>query len=536
MVFATLREHRLTALAWMVGGAVANYVMILSLESELKDFPGGPQMLVRVLGPSIEAFRPLRWPAERLDTLGGYATYHNMLWITMFLGVYAAMQGARVVRGLESREAMSVWLSTGISRTQLLVIRSLSFMLVLAAIATGIAAGTALALQVVGAPDLSGSFVTLLASWCVATVCFAFGALVSQFFTSARTAAGIAATSVIVLSVLGNSAELLGPFEFVQYLSPFTYSNLSRALVPGIEPHWLSMVGVLLVACLILTATSVIFGRRDVGASALRRKPAQTHKHERRASRTVNSLFGDWLRHGWVSLLSWSVSSAALVSMMVSFEPVAMDAWSYFDAILPPTPDSNAAREAQYLAFSSTLMVPLIAGYVVAQSAKWSADFTAGRTGLIMSTPVSWMRVFGTRVVVTMLGVLVIVAASLAGLLAVAGTIGIGVDTDGLFRLTTMALLLGLAMIALGALTTVAFKHRSAVLVLSIYLGAAYLLGYIVPMLGWPEWVGRLSMFTAFGSPYLEWPQLIDVMVILTLAGPGLVLAYLASARSRKVP
>ena len=67
VAFDTLREHRWSAIAWIVGGALANYWMIFSLKNELDDFPGGPDMLVKVLGPTIEAFRPMRWPAERLD-------------------------------------------------------------------------------------------------------------------------------------------------------------------------------------------------------------------------------------------------------------------------------------------------------------------------------------------------------------------------------------------------------------------------------------------------------------------------------------
>lgn len=153
---------------------------------------------------------------------------------------------------------------------------------------------------------------------------------------------------------------------------------------------------------------------------------------------------------------------------------------------------------------------------------------------MIMSTPVRWIRVFGIRVSVTLLGVFAIIAASEIALVAVAQAVGVGVEIDGMLRLTAMSLALGLTMIALCSLVTSVFRQRSTVLVLSMYLAAAYLLIYIVPMLEWPEWIGRLSIFTAFGTPYLEWPTVLDAITILTLAGPGLVLAYLLSARSRK--
>jgi len=34
-----------------------------------------------------QVMRLLRWPAERLDTLGGYLTYHNVMLFVLFLFV-----------------------------------------------------------------------------------------------------------------------------------------------------------------------------------------------------------------------------------------------------------------------------------------------------------------------------------------------------------------------------------------------------------------------------------------------------------------
>lgn len=534
VAFDTLREHRWSAIAWIVGGALANYWMIFSLKNELEDFPGGPEMLVKVLGPTIEAFRPMRWPAERLDTLGGYATYHNMLLITMFLGVYAALQGATSLRTLEANGSMSVWLSAGISRRHIVIVRSVSFALMLGAIAMGIAGGTALALSGAGEPNIQGAFITLLASWCVSLLCFGFGQLLSHFLSSAKLAAGIAATTIVVLYVLGNSAGTFGPFAFLEYLSPFTYSNMSRALVPGIDAHWPSMIGVVFAAAALIAVSTRLFLTRDIG-SVVRARVHESHQHvASRRSFTVRSLFGDGLYHSWVAMLTWALGGAALVGVMVSLEPAAMDAWSYFDVLFPPGQDAIVEREAQYLSFSGALLVPLVAGFVVAQSSKWSADFTAGRTGLILSTPVSWARLFSTRAAIALLGVVGILVASLGAMVIVAASIDVGVDLDGLIRLTTSSLVLGVAMIALSAIVTVLFTQRSAVLMLSIYLAVSYILLYVAPMLEWPPWVGRLSLFTAFGNPYIEWPTLLESSVILALAGPGLLLAFVLTTRSRK--
>ncbi|WP_448811837.1 ABC transporter permease subunit [Agromyces bauzanensis] len=532
----TIREHRIAALAWVVGGALANLAMVLSLAKELDDFPGGAEALARVLGPSVEAFRPLRWPAERLDTLGGYFTYHNATLITMFLAVYAVVQGARSVRILEERHSMELMLATGTSRRRLVAVRSVGFAILLAVIAAGIAAGTAVAFALAGEPDTGGAVVTFLAGWCAAVMCFGLAQLLSQFTKNARVAWGIGSTVLIGLYVLGNSAEELGPFEFVQVLSPFYYTNLSRAMVPGVEAHWLSMAGMVALGVAAIAASAWFLERRDLDAAYGARR-RHGHRHVvRRRSRTVGSLWADGLVHGWVSIVAWAASAAGLTGLMIALEPAAMDAWEYFDVLLPEASGADVDRVAQYIALSASLMIPIIAGYVVAQSAKWTSDFTSGRVGLLLAAPVTWARVLATRVAITMLGTTVIAAASVATMTAVAAAVDVEVDWAGLGRLFVISLALGLAMSALAAIATVVFKSRGAVVVLALYLGAAYLLTFVVPMLGWPDWLNGLSVFHAFGNPYLEWPTLAESTVIIALAGPGLILAFILTARSRKVP
>lgn len=527
----------MAALAWVLGGALANFAMVLSLASELEDFPGGADALARTMTPSVEALRPMRWPAERLDTLGGYFTYHNVILITMFLAVYAVVQGAKSVRSLEERHVAEVILGTGISRVRLLAVRSAGFAILLAVIAAGIAAGTAAAFAVAGEPDTGGAFITFLAGWCAAVMCFSLALLLSQFTKNARVAWGVGAVVLIALYVLGNSAEELGPFEFVQVLSPFFYSNLSRAMVPGVDAHWLSMAGMLAVAVAATAASAWFFERRDTD-SAFGARRSHGHRHAvGRRSRTVGSLWADGLSHAWVSIVAWAASAAALSGMMISFEPTVIDAWEIFDFMLPEAgADPDFDPVAQYLALSASLLIPLVAGFVVAQSAKWTSDFTSGRVGLLLTAPVSWTRVLATRIAVTMLGTAVIAAASIVTLAVAAAAVDVEADPSSLGRLFVVALALGLAMSALAALATVAFKNRGAVVALSLYLGAAYLLTFVVPMLGWPDWLNRLSVFHAFGNPYIEWPTPAESTVIIVLAGPGLALAFLLTARSRKVP
>ena len=78
--------------------------MAAALAAEMEDFPGGPAGPGRQRRPpGAEAMRLLRWPAERLDTLGGYLTYHNVMLFNLFLAIYGVVQGARDIRGAEER-------------------------------------------------------------------------------------------------------------------------------------------------------------------------------------------------------------------------------------------------------------------------------------------------------------------------------------------------------------------------------------------------------------------------------------------------
>ena len=119
--------------------------------------------------------RPIRWPAEHLDTLGGYLTYHNIQILAYFLAVYGVVQGARAIRGAEERHSLEVILATGWSRTSVLRDRALGFLASLAVITFGIALGVAWSMAAGGEPNLAGSFVTITATGLVALVAYALG-------------------------------------------------------------------------------------------------------------------------------------------------------------------------------------------------------------------------------------------------------------------------------------------------------------------------------------------------------------------------
>jgi ABC-2 type transport system permease protein len=138
-----VRGQRLATVLWVLGGSLMMYVMAMALAQEMAEYPGGPDAFAASLRPGVEALRPMRWPADRLDTLGGYLTYHNLTLYTLLLSVYAAVQGSRAVRGAEERHSLEQVLATGWSRAAVVRDRALGFLLSLALVTVGVGLGVA---------------------------------------------------------------------------------------------------------------------------------------------------------------------------------------------------------------------------------------------------------------------------------------------------------------------------------------------------------------------------------------------------------
>jgi ABC-2 type transport system permease protein len=71
--------------------------------------------------------------------------------------------------------------------------------------------------------------------------------------------------------------------------------------------------------------------------------------------------------------------------------------------------------------------------------------------------------------------------------------------------------------------------------VLAVLVVVSYLLGFLVPVFGWPDWLNRLSIFWAIAHPYLQWPPASGVLVLLLLTVGGGAAAAALAERTPKV-
>ena len=536
LIADTVRAHLRGAIIWTVGGTAAMYVMALALRSEMSRFEGGPKALAASVEAGAQAMRLLRWPAERLDTLGGYLTYHNLTLFAYFLSIYAVVKGVGAIRGAEAAQSLEPILAAGRPRAGILRDRAIGFAVVVAAISIGLGAGLTASMAAGGQPDLGGSFLSASACGLCAFVAYALGALVSQSVGTPRSASAVGALIVTTLYLLTNVWDQLGPIGVIRFVSPFYYFNQSRALVPG---HGFSVPAALVsmtMATALLVVAARAFERRDVGAPLWVWQPRRTPRVTHVQRPALRAYWSATLVRERPSLLVWFAASAVWMGLMAWLEPSVIDVWDKFDftrnltAINPRFSPSD-----HYLSFAAEIIAPIVAAYVITRAAGWVADLEKGRVEIILSGPLSWPGLVRQRLIALLVEVAVVVLGAIAGL--VIGAIAVGADLYplGLLRLAAATCLLAAGLSAIAALLVAWLRTGAAVTALVVLVGASYLFVLLVEMFGWPDWMARVSLFGAFGHPYLTVPPVGGLAFLAVLAVVGTVLAAGVARRSPKV-
>lgn len=529
LIADTLRTRRLAIVVWVVAGIVFMVVIGYGYLEEVGTYPGGAPAMGAALEAAAQAMRLLRWPAERLDTFGGYITYHNVTFIALGLGVWGAIQGAALLRGARAEGQLECVLAAGCSRRRTLAGRVAGWATTLVVIAAGIGVGLAAATAIVGVLDLSGSLITMGSVALVALACFGLGLALAQMVGTVRVAASLTAAAITGLYLLTNVWEELGWVGGLRYLSPFYYSNRSRVLVPG---HSIDLLAVAALA--VMTAAAVglavwAFERRDLGATLWRldrRRAGAAPSQQEVAARPY--WWAESSRHK-LGLAAWSLGAATLTGLMAWLEPVVVDMWAEMGFNRFLLPESGVSVTDSYISFASQLVAAVIAGYAITQTAGWVAEMREGRVEMFLSHPVSWRRLTLERLAMASASLLAISTAAAAGLSLGAAAVDAPLNLAGLLRTIPITLILGLAILGLGALLVAWMPTATSVILLSALTFASYLLGFVIPLFDLPDWTMSLSLFGAYGQPYLELPDAGGLLLLtgLTLAG-GVVAPRLA--------
>lgn len=538
LVADTIRAHRWGLALWVLLGAATQVVVGVILTREFATTPGGGAALAPSVEAAAEAMRVLRWPAERLDTLGGYLTYHNILLLPLLLGLYAAVVGSQSVRGAEASGTLEQLLATGRSRTSVLLDRATGFFLMLTLIAAGISVGTAAGLAIGGEPDLLGSAVSIGEAALCASFFYALAVLVSQFVRSTRVTVGITGLVMAALYVFTNIWQETGPVAAARFVSPFFYFQQSRVLVPG---HGFDLAATLALAAItaaLLAAGGIVFARRDYASTAWR-WPALPSRRRRGsvASRAWTRTYASaCLVRQWAGLSAWVGGTAVFAALVAYLEPQVRELWERFELLQQMLAVTGARSITdQYLAFTGELLAPVVGAYAATQVAAWIAELKQGRVEWILAAPVSWTRLVIERLLAVTGGVALISAGAVVGLLVGTAAVDVGLRADGLLRLAALGVLFGLALAALGAVLAAWLRNAVAPALLAVFLLVSYLVDLLGPAYDWPSWAMRVSVFDAFGTPYLALPEPTSLALLVGIVLGAAALAAWLSERSPKV-
>lgn len=535
IILSALREKKATITAWFITGAVAMYFEAIAIAAELRDYPGGAAELARSIAPTIEGMRIIRWPADRLDTLGGYLSYHNVVLFNYFLGLFAAVQGARLIRHLEENGQINFLLSATATRSKLIWLRSLAYFISQIVISLGLGAGTAFAMAASNEANNYGSFITLLAGGICIFPFFGLGLLISQFVKNSRTASGLTTIFVTLVYILGNIGDKYGWLTWIKYISPFHYANLSRPLIPGFSTNYWSWVLMISVGLFFIITSILLINRRDIGSAIFSKIGRFDAKGK--TGFVPKTIVGDILWRQRYGLIAWVITSAAFVGVFISMMSGIIDIWEKF-AFLQQFSAAGFGDTAaqQYLAMVYEILPPFLAGYVITQSSKWTLDLNQGRVALYLSTPISNTRLIIDRVIASMIGSELIIIFTLITVAIGSTWQGIDIYPTAMLRVLVMSNLFAIAFASISVLLVSILHGRSATQVVSIYVGAAWMIGFMAPYLNWPNWVVRLSIFDAFGHPFIKWPSAISFLFIIIAAFPGLAAAInIANQRPKSI-
>lgn len=474
------------------------------------------------VGRQYSLFLPL---PHGVDTIAGFIQWRVYGALPILFGFWALLSAAGATRGDEERGLVEEWLAAGVSRVRYLVTRFVGFAisaviaiaLTSAAIDTG-AAGAGSALPV--GPLLEVSVALLGLTLAV----YALTMLVAQLTVSRGAAAGLGGLVVGVMffvNGLSRSVDSLTPLA--RTISPFYYYDRTEPLSPG-GGFDVAATLALFVAGVVLASLALWFmSVRDIG-SALFRLPARPRPYTDRPS--PNPLLRlpvlASVYEQRVGVLAWGLGTAFFAFYLASVARQTADliqGSAGFRAYLTVAGHGNPyIALTGYFWFGIALL--LLAVYAITQVARWSADDNEGRLEMILSAPVSRARVVIERAVALLLRLAIIVAISSVALDLGGAAANIHFDPGALTVASLLLIPFGLSFAAIGAVLA-SRAPRATVAALVTFTFLSYLISQLGPLLKWPDWALKLSVFNLYGAPLtngVDWTGL-WIMSGITIGG-----------------
>lgn len=461
----------------------------------------GQQM--ETAGRQFSLFLPL---PHGVETIAGFIQWRVYGALPLLFGFWALLSAAGASRGDEERGLVEEWLAVGVGRIRYVVTRFLTFALTAviaialssAAIDLGVilAAGSALPLGPV--LELSLALLALTLTVYVVTM------VVAQF-TVSRTAAaslgGLVVGVIFFINSLSRSVDSLVPVA--RLVSPFYYYDLSQPLAPGGRFDVAATLGLCTASIVLVALTLWLMTVRDVGSAVVRIRPRQRPATVRPSPNPLLRLPVLALVYEQrLGIIAWGIGCGFFAFYLASISRQMLDliqGSSGFRVYLTLMGHGNPyVALTGYLWFG--IFLALLSVFAITQVARWSADDNEGRLEMVLSAPVSRTRVVLERAAALGLRMAGVIAITSLAFDLGAATANVTIDGGSLAVASLLLIPFGMSFAAIGAVLA-SQAPRAAVAVLATYTFVSYLLTELGPLLKWPDWALKLSVFSLYGTP-----------------------------------
>lgn len=272
-----MRQQRVAVLSYGLGLALYAALLILlypSVESTMAQMSESyPQEILEAFGVA----------GTSLSDPRGFVSVEFLSMTPLILGAFAVFAATGVLAGEESTGTMEFLAALPLSRRQLFVQKSLAVAGASVAIGGLTCLGWVATVPfvdlhgVVGLPELTGAtFAQLSFVWFVAAAGLLLGAIAPTRSTAAAWAGVILIVSYLLVAIAG----VVDSVEWLQYVSPYYYADLSAVLLRGVT--W-SRFAVLWSLNLVITGLALqAFDGREIGSErwqlrAILGRPRRVH-------------------------------------------------------------------------------------------------------------------------------------------------------------------------------------------------------------------------------------------------------------------
>ncbi len=534
----TLRDYRVPILAWGIGLALVIYGTLAAYATQFTT-PESQAGIVTL----AETFRFIADPVE-VTSPTGFVTWRSFGLLPVFLGIWAALAGARLTRGAEERGTLDTLLALPLTRTRYLVegLAALATALALVGILIGLGAlGGAAA---VGAALSPGA--ALLAGLNVglgALVGGALALLIAQFTPRAGTASGLAIALLLLSWLLDGVSRTIAGTAWLGRLSPYHLYSDNKPLIADRPASLGGYLGLALLALLAAALSVAIFGRRDLGGVAW------TRRHTMQPLDAAGALAGAArqpglrgpgtlaLRGALPGIVAWTVGLAILTLLVIGITPTTKDSVA---ATLKESPAltqlfgaAGLNTDAGFLSGLLFFFLPLITTfYALAIASGWARDLDAGRHELALGTRLARGRLYlanwGATLVALVLTMLVLWLDALLGVRIWGLQVNAGHLLAAFAGLIPLVLpVAALVYLGAGRLDTGALSG-----IVGALIALAFSLSLLGPLLNLPQWALNLSPFHQYGAPIVEGPRWGAWLLLTVIAAIIAVLGLLRFNRA----